>query len=293
MTKNAPELGAIFLLVCFVGLLGNLITLLLIAKRKAFSNRQNGNIFLGNLAFVDLMACIISSVLALSYIDSKLRKSEFMCSASMLLTWIIRPTGLLSLTLLTLNRFYAVTKTNAWKVFTKRYSWFYVCGVWCLAILVFAGLSTGVVMFSDNKITGACSLLPALFQQLKPLLFAIQFITTVVITYCNIKIWQYVKGHNQRIANQNVIPEDVAKARNIRLAKLVAIIFLNLVIVYMIPAFIITFINRGVTANALQRTLAILYTVNHANNFFIFVAANKNFRDDVKKMFANCKLHHE
>ena len=288
MANNHLVLGVATQIVCFTGILGNLVTLLMITKRKIFANRQNAHVFLGNLALVDLIACLFSIPMGITHFDPKTERNEFFCVVKILTNTTVRPLALLSLILLTLNRYYVVTKINDWKAFDKKRSWLYVIGIWCLPISFMVIIVSSFGVSYKSTVTGACSLWNALLKRANMLGIIWVFLSMGIIAYCNVRIWIHVRNHNKRISNQDIIQEDVVKARNIKLAKMVSAIFLSYIIVFIIPMIIITFIATGTCAYILTQTGLILFTVNYANNFFIFVVADKRFRDEVTNITANC-----
>ena len=288
MENNYPALGAATQIVCFTGILGNLITLLIITKRKIFASEQNAHIFLGNLALVDLIACLLSIPMGISHFDSKTERTEFYCGSKILKNTIIRPLALLSLILLTINRYYVLTKRNAWKVFNKKRSWWYVIGIWCLAISFMVFMVSLFAVLSKSNITGACSLWDTCLQKGNKIGMIMVILSMGTIAYCNVRIWIHVRNHNKRISNQRVISKDVLRARNIKLAKIICAIFLSYIIVFIIPMIIITLTATKESAYVLCQIGLILFTATYANNFFIFVVADKRFRLEIKKTFVNC-----
>ena len=293
MTNFHPALGALEILVCLTGILGNGVTLFVVTKRKIFANRQNFDIFLGNLAVVDLMPCIFSPlIIGTRYAGNSIMQNEFLCAGNLLIGWLIRPLALLSLTLLTLNRFYAVRMpSTSIRVFNKRRSWWYVCSLWSSEILLMTLAFLYAIKSSPGlNITSTCSLLGALVKKLKQFRFAFIFINLVIMSFCNVRIWQFIKSHNRRIAEQNVLPEEIIKARNIKLAKMMIPVFLSYIIISLFPSVILAF-SPGHKSDVSISIMIILYTVNHANNFFIYVASNKNFRKEVKKIFSKSSPH--
>ena len=187
-------------MVCLAGIFGNPITLFVITKRKIFANRNNFDVFMSNLAVVDIMACIFATVIGAKYIDPYIMQYEFACVGNLLVSCLIRHLALLSLTLLTLNRYYTVVKTNASvRLFNKRRSWWYVFLVWGLAILVMVLIFISSETSSSLSITNACGIVKALSEKLKqPALFQSLhiFINLAILSFCSVRIWQFVRSHN-------------------------------------------------------------------------------------------------
>ena len=67
-------------------------------------------------------------------------------------------------------------------------------------------------------------------------------------------------------------------------------VFLSYIITFVIPgsAVILTFIAKQ-ESDVSTRIIIIMYTINHANNFVIFAAANQNFRKEIKKVFGRIR----
>ena len=156
-------------------------------------------------------------------------------------------------------------------------------------MLILVSVLAGIAISSKTKITGACNLLKAIQGKLQECIFRIILICLSTITIYNLKIWSFVRNHNRRIAQQNILPTDAIKARNIKLAKTVGALFVSYVIGYIFPVVFLGF-NKIVTAlpPVLKWVLQVLYISNHANNFIVFSFANTHFRNAVKKMFWGC-----
>ena len=139
----------------------------------------------------------------------------------------------------------------------------------------------------SSRITTACGVLTEGAGKLKEYLLAFTLVCSIIITVFNVKLWFFIKNHYKRIAQQNVLPNKVIKARNIKLAKLVITVCLFFLLGYILPTLIYTFITRAVKLPIVFNwILFILYVANHANNFILFAVADKSFRDEVKTMFA-------
>ena len=153
----------------------------------------------------------------------------------------IKYVALLALALPTINRFYAVVNPNRSQVFSRRRSLCYVNRVWCLWVLIVVSVLAGIAISSKTKITGTCNLLKATQGKLQKCTFGIILICMSTVTIYNMKIWSFLRNHNRRIAQQNILPTDVIKARNIKLAKTVGAIFVSYVIGYIFPVVFLGF----------------------------------------------------
>ena len=252
-----------------------------------FVSKKNADIFLTNLAVVDLLACISSMAMVARNLTHP--TLVHVCLSS-LGHFLMKPLGVLSLTLLTINRFYAITKAIPLKAFNRRRSLWYVFGIWCFSVLITVSAVIGTGMSLKAKLTALCYVIIRTVGKVRGFIFGVNIVCFVITTVYNIKIWLFVRNHNRRIAEQNVLPKDVVNARNIKLAKLVIAISLSYVIGYMFPSIVFSLVFRA--KEKLQQDfsgiLSILSILNHANNFIIFAVADKRFRDEVKRMIYGC-----
>ena len=113
----------------------------------------------------------------------------------------------------------------------------------------------------------------------------VTFICFCAITLCNIKIRLFVRSHNRRITEESDQLADVARARNIKLGRLVAYMSLSYVTVYCIACSTSRHYeyNRNV-----RRIFMILFIMYQTNNFIIFAVGDKRCRNEVKKMVSGC-----
>ena len=113
-------MGAIAVIVCVLGIVTNFMTLFMILTRKMFANQHNVHIFMGNLAAVDLLACIFSAAMVVrAIVDPTIGSVDIVCGITIAGHIFIRPLELLSLALLAINRFYAIAKRGTSKVFNR------------------------------------------------------------------------------------------------------------------------------------------------------------------------------
>ena len=283
-------IGVTAIIICATGISGNCVTLFIIIRREIFANKYNAHMFIANLAIVDLLACICISITVVSTtLYPEIGNAEIPCGISIFGNLPIRPLALLSLSLLTVNRFYAIVKRNASQVFNGRRSLRYLCGVWCMCMLITILVLAVIGISSKAEINGACDLLGVVGGKLNAFLFVVISVCFSVITFCNIRLWLFVRSHNRRIAEENDQPADVVKAGNIKLGKLVAYMSLSYVLVFVLPAIILGVINTiALLPLAFRRILIALYTINHANNFIIFLVVDKKFRAEAKRIFGSC-----
>ena len=77
-----------------------------------FANKQYAHIFIANLAVLNLLACICTAVTIVSSLNPTVGITEVPCGIIIFGNLPLRPLVLLSLTLLTIKRFYAIVKGN-------------------------------------------------------------------------------------------------------------------------------------------------------------------------------------
>ena len=127
---------------------------------------------------------------------------------------LMKPLWILSLTLLTINLFYPITNSRSLKAFNmnRRRSLWYVFGIWYFPVLVTVLAIIGIEISSETNVTKICDLLVTTPGKVKGFIFAVNFVCLVTSFY-NIWMWLFIRNHNRRVADQNVLPNDVVKAR--------------------------------------------------------------------------------
>ena len=211
-----------------------------------FANKQYAHIFIANLAVVNLLACICTAVTIVSSLNPTVGITEVPCGIIIFGNLPLRPLVLLSLTLLTIKRFYAIVKGNTSKVCNRRRSLCCVYGIGCLCKLVMVSVLIITGISSKTKVNGTCSLLETIDGKLNAFYFRVTFICFCAITLCNIEIRLFVRSHNRRITEESGQPADVARARNIKLGRLVAYMSLSYVTVFVLPAVLLVIISTTV-----------------------------------------------
>ena len=105
-----PQLSVLIFLICLLGVMGNLCTLVIIKKNLAFRNVNQALLFLANLAVVDLLNSLYS---ILQFNFPWLYKTRKFLLLSQFVSWLdLRLLAVFSLKLLTVNRVYTTIKSS-------------------------------------------------------------------------------------------------------------------------------------------------------------------------------------
>ncbi len=115
--------ASLFLIIFFIGTVGNLMVIIAVALSKTLRTRTN--VFVVNLSFGDLVACLVMpwwSVALLSDDEWLIPGTEWICTASGLVTFMSIGISLWSITYIAVNRFILITRPfqTYQKVYTTR-----------------------------------------------------------------------------------------------------------------------------------------------------------------------------
>ncbi len=294
MLQNDPSemsyvFSVILALIFILCISGNVIILVLIHKREVFGDSCQSRLLIRNLAIVDLFASLDCLTCAIGYIDIELIAGvDILCKIEGLRQWLTKLYGHFSFLLLSVSRFYVITKPqNANITFTRRR---------CILAISFYGsgvLITGLYLFwfsnFKTKIApdgGSCIPGDAIFKKVG---LAIGFANMFAIVFTNIRAWMAYRSRAQ------LRPEPPNMPRNPpsnHLTKAITKAILLIVLYYIlssVPFVAMIGISEGfaevwVPINAL-RVGRVLFTLNSANNAVIFFLTNRRFRECSVNLF--------
>ena len=284
-------LSVLIFLICFVGVIGNSCTLLIIKKNLAFRDVDQARLFLANLAVVDLLNSLIAIFHGLGFINKDIFAAQSVCSLAGYADMFLRSLAVFSLTLLTANRFYTTTKSSVeGHSFDSYSSWLYVIAIWVFALwscIIFAASDPQHAVMYDPGL-GACSFRNVDIRLPLLVFFSLmRYGSMFCICYFNFKIWLHITRKNRQISEQHVISQQLAIERNNKVTKIVAVIFVLYVIFNVPSAAVSALRGRGIKIFWLRLAVA-FFNINFVNNMFVYGIMDKNYRKSFKKLFCKC-----
>ena len=106
----------------------------------------------------------------------------------------------------------------------------------------------------------------------------------------NLRICFYVRHHNRRVRDENMINNFVCGERNKRITKIVSVISICYVICYAPMAVKGCFVSTGGHSGSVwSRLVIIFYNINYINNIFIYGIMDKAYRTNFKSCFAKIR----
>ena len=287
--ENDVYTGVAFILVSVVGVVGNLITLLILRKDDGFRAMNNARLPIGNLAAVDLLLSIRAVLYGIGIIDSKITAETTFCKVTAHITTATVPLTFLSHVLVAVHRWKTIKSFGSHHKdgpgFFSR--WYSIAATWVINLIFSSVLNIpkvmGPITFQAHRGTcgGSGSLLSTIMS-----FFTIICIVIVFTSY--FQIYRLVRSRNRQIRDQmetTDLNERVLKKRALKITKMTFIIFATLM-ASNIPYTVVVNL-RNVSVIWKRITFLVLVT-NYANNFFLYGLMDPEFRAKVKDLF-KCK----
>ena len=276
-----PFIGFAIIFTSFISFCGNSVILIVTKKNKVFKERNQTRLFIANLAFVNLMSTINSFIQGAGYIRKNYVDQGFICYYSAYTLQHFRYLSVLSVTLLTINRYYAVVKTGrAEGVFDTYSSWCYILGAHA-----WSGIANGLLIYVNNtpryhKKFGMCTICGNLLRSLNISVNNL-FVTPgiFIVFYCNIAMWRFVRRHNHE-AKRLGVTKAVLQQRNWRVTRMISIIVVSFALCW-VTSVIIMMTIKTLTV---ERLLRLIFNINFASNFFVYALMDQEFRKNVERL---------
>ena len=287
LAEETPYLGAVLIILCPIGIIGNLLTLIIIKRRGAFKSRSQMRLYFGNLAAADLASSLHWLAASMGYMDIKLANATIICHFISVTRRPLTVVTLLSLTILSLNRYCAVAKPDKVDtLFSEKKSRLYIIAIWTLTLVsLVIPLLYGNRAFFYSNLLGTCWYRDNIATMV---LISLVVACIIIMVYCNVKTWCTVRQHNMAMSDREVITAEVSRERNIKMNRITSIIVVTFIISYGL-GLILAALGRQLPA-FWARMFYVVYVSNFANNVFIYGALDKDYRKDVKRIVFICKV---
>ena len=278
-------------LLAMSGVAGNLIVCITFSSRKIHQTTTNPLIV--NLAVADMLQCFNLIFVITAANDITWFKIDVLCQLNGVINIAFVGASLLSLTLISINRYFIIARKPDENIFTKQNLLLFVLGVWLFAL---AYSACPVMGWSEYIYTP--SLLSCSQNYKQNASFAAVGIVTLwaipfaILCFCTWKILMAVYIRRQRVEGQiSSSSRPHQRERRVTLMLIVVIITFFLLnapfcVVHTIEA--LSGHEVEAWANYSTSTLMI-YMLNHVNNPVIYGLMNRNFRKAVSEFFCRTR----
>ena len=262
------------------GTIGNTLTCVIFAQNKGL--RTTANILIVNLAIADVLQSLNMLFMIISLLSNGWIFGHEMCQFCGWSNIAFIITSLLSLALISLNRYFSVVKTSWKRFFTIRSTTASAFIAWFLSSLHASAPLFGwsVYEYRPGKLMCTLQFSRSYSFTVTTMVLAIGF-PFGTICYSTRKIIKHIKQSNARVTKSSVMAERKRKEENRISWMLLSVIFCFLI--FYSPASVLNFVQMGYGNDyrlpfRLDAWSVILAMFNHANNPIIYCILNKNFR---------------
>ena len=283
-------------IVIAVGVIGNIMVCVVFGLTKEL--HTSINMLIVNLAVADILQSLNMTFMIISVNHGKWALGYEMCEVNGFVTIAFIVTSLISLFLISVNRYIKICKPSKQNVFSKKLAIYAIIAAWVIpAILGIAPIiGWSRYMYRPGKVL--CTIK---FNYDYSYTIAIMATAVVIpflgICYCYYKIISAIRKSRKRVFKSNSSNGYTQSyRRESRIALMLGVVIISFVIFYM-PSSVSNFyeMSQGMDYDLpvpLDLFSVLLAMLNHANNPIIYGFMNKNFRKPFIKMF-HCESERE
>ena len=217
MNPVVISLLVIYVPLVFISVIGNILIVLAV---NVFKNmRKPFNIFHGNLAFADLLFAIATIFRAIQYVSGKTVYTEFTCISAGYATEASYTVSVLTLTVMSKDRYNAVIKPLENKKSMKQNIVKLVI-VWLFAL---ASCSVSIFAYSIQTVNDQPNCINIFSSKQNLIYYTVQsaivyFIPMIIMAFCHLKLSHVLLEKKRNIISQNL--SDDARLKEHRKIKL-------------------------------------------------------------------------
>ncbi|XP_071944254.1 octopamine receptor beta-2R-like [Antedon mediterranea] len=299
----------ILIILCVVGLFGNVLTIAAIVRTNKL--RITANYFLVNLALADIIVCVIVEPFYLLTLFSGRWpfSSNTFCVILAGISIITLSSSVLNLLAIAVNRYFCIVQNQRYAtLYTTRRTVFYCVMIWVGSSIVIIPAGFGILGFNEHYL--ACGYIDSddswIFQIINMvILFTFSIITFV---FCYYKIWKEAHMSSTRTkqcsssstTSQVCLPGSVGtltklqkhlsksklntQTREIQVAKTSFIVLSAFIICWTPFVLLVVLHKKHVAPSVLASMLVLLSLANSSINPFIFAWRNRQFRNAYKRI---------
>ena len=291
-SPKTPIHGGISIILFSLAFLGNIATLIILYRNRAFRNVSQARLFLANIAFIDLinsLSCLFSGIGYKS--GESVIKDKTLCKLEAYRRFTAHNMSLLSVTLLAINRYYVmVRRRQSQQIFTKRRSILYIFVQWLsnsaigfLARIVQPEKAGYLIEQSACSAVLGSKLLPVIF-------FGILCPCVVLVFYSYTNIYKYFKAQTRQANVLNLAAQENIHREDVKLAKILFVILFWFAITYIFNmSFYIYYVVKGKVRSLSWVRVSVLVTFsNYVVNIVIYGLMDIEYRRELISLFCRC-----
>ena len=267
-----------FALVMIISFLGNLLVCYAVYRNPRLRNPSNYYII--SLALTDILQASCSMPFSVAYLATgKWSFGTAICAFNAILKLSLTKVSAFTMTLMALNRYYKVVKSNKYQaVFKPRNIITSALLAWIIP-MTFVVLSVFVLNQETEPNHGFAICIVEFAKPFYPVLFSLIYSPYFFVAFCYWKIYRKVKIHKANVSWQSSNAADVKVSKTLFVT---VVSFVGL----LLPAHIIFTLSkfdRSRFSRFLSVVAAFLIFMTSCTNPFIYGYMNRAFRSEFKK----------
>ncbi|XP_045166265.2 melatonin receptor type 1A-like [Mercenaria mercenaria] len=288
-----PEIAIPTLVVLFlatvIGTGGNIITLLVFARRRIMRNIES--IFLINLVLSDLYVTSVADPMS---IIAKIEGEDFfaevpgLCQIVASLCTVSCVTSLMTIGLMSVNRFFYICMHEKYeRLFTKR-----KCICICISLYIVGGFLVLLNAANVGDHGFDSKSLECIWDRMATYPYTVVFsitlvwIPSIIISICYLKIYLYVRAHKKRMREKYVS----SKLRSFHLAKTIFFIYIVFVTCWAPYALLLVVDSNNTFPHEIHVFITMFAHLHPSINWFIYYKTNKKLAAAYRNLFQRCKI---
>ena len=276
-------------LLAIFGFFGNLMVCIIFGSTPVHKSLMNP--WIVHLAIADMLQCVNCLFMITAISDITLFTNNTLCQMNGINNTVFIGASRLSLTLISMNRYFIIMEKSAQNFFTRKNTLILIAFVWLYPLAFSIGPLTGWSKYVYLPDVLMCTTFHEYSVSYAAIMYGTMMIVPfVILCFCTWKMLMHVNRIRKRVAEQS---SSGSEKRNRE--RLVTLMLLVVIITYFIfnGPFIIVNIVQALKyeVKTWVRNLTVMIAiVNHVNNPLIYGVMNGNFRQTVLKVFCGRKL---
>ena len=266
-------------LLAIFGFLGNLTVCITFIRSKKL--QTSANILIVNLAITDTLQCLNTVFMITAVNNVTWFHITGLCQVTAFANVTFIGTSILSLSLISLNRYFVIVKNSNENIFTRRNTLIFTFFVWFIP-----------AVFALSPVLGWCKYqfrpgyLSCLLKFSSSISYTVIFFMTfllipfTVMCFCSWKIILTIKGNTKRMEEAASTCRKYKEERRVTIMLFVVILSFLIFYTPISTINIIEVFNGGNydIASSIQVSIIIITMLNHVNNPIIYGLLNRNYR---------------
>ena len=279
-------IGVVLSLLAIFGFFGNMTVCITFSRRKNL--QTSTNILIVNLAIADILQSLNMTFMISSASLVKWFRIRGWCQMNAFANATFIGTSILSLSFISLNRYFVIVKTSDRNIFTKRNTFFFVFVAWFIATIL--GISP---VLGWSKYQFRAGYLSCLLESRPRISYMIAFciilliIPLSIMCFCSWKIMVTMKQNRQRLQQTAKVSRKFREQG--RVTAMLSSVIISFFILYA-PFWIINIVEMFSGDNFkikpwIEVSATMFAMLNHVNNPIIYGLLNRNYRKAFLEIF--------